>query len=39
MYHEPFTRAQFAGFSMVWAALLLFLLERWRFGRALRRPS
>lgn len=39
MYHEPFTHAQFAGFSMVWAALLLFLLERWRFGRALRRPS
>lgn len=39
MYHEPFTRTQFTGFSMVWAALLLFLLERLRFGRTLRRPS
>lgn len=35
MYHEPFTRAQFAGFSMVWIALLLFLLERWVAARSL----
>lgn len=33
MYHEPFTRTQLAGFSMVWAAVALFLLERWRFAR------
>jgi chloramphenicol-sensitive protein RarD len=37
LYREPFTGAQFVGFCMVWTALALFLLERWRFSRALRR--
>ena len=27
VYKEPFTRTQFAGFSMVWAALILFSFE------------
>jgi len=36
MYHEPFSRTQFTGFSMVWLAVLLFWLERWSFRRKLR---
>lgn len=28
VYGEPFTRAQMVGFGLVWAAVLLFLLER-----------
>ncbi|NCC06013.1 MAG: EamA family transporter RarD, partial [Proteobacteria bacterium] len=36
MYHEPFSRTQFTGFSMVWLAVLLFWLERWSVGRKLR---
>lgn len=36
VYHEPFSRAQLAGFGMVWAAVILFWLERWRFGHTLR---
>jgi chloramphenicol-sensitive protein RarD len=28
LYREPFTRAQLVGFALVWAALLLFTLER-----------
>ncbi len=38
LYHEPFSGAQFVGFSLVWTALVLFLLERWRFSHSLRRP-
>lgn len=34
VYHEPFSRAQFTGFGMVWSAVLLFWLERWKFGRS-----
>ena len=33
IYHEPFSRPQFTGFAMVWTAVLLFWLERWKFGR------
>lgn len=39
MYREPFSHTQFTGFSMVWIAVLLFLFERWRFSRSLRRPA
>ena len=39
VYHEPFSRAQFTGFGMVWSAVLLFWLERWKFGRSLRLSS
>lgn len=38
IYHEPFSRTQSVGFGMVWAAVLLFWLERWLAGRALKRP-
>ena len=31
LYHEPFSRTQFTGFGMVWLAVLLFWLERWRW--------
>lgn len=36
VYHEPFSRTQLTGFGMVWLAVLLFWLERWKFGRHLR---
>ncbi len=39
VYHEPFSRTQFTGFGMVWAAVLLFWLERWKFGRSPRLSS
>jgi len=39
LYHEPFSRTQFTGFGMVWIAVLLFWVERWNFGRRLRRPA
>jgi chloramphenicol-sensitive protein RarD len=39
VYHEPFSRAQLTGFGMVWIAVLLFWLERWKFGRSLRQPA
>ena len=39
MYHEPFSRTQFTGFALVWTAVAIFLLERWRFSRTLRRPA
>lgn len=39
MYHEPFSQTQFTGFAMVWAAVALFLFERWRFGRTLSRAA
>lgn len=29
LYHEPFSTTQLTGFSLVWAAVVLFLLERW----------
>ena len=29
LYHEPFSTTQLTGFSLVWAAVALFLLERW----------
>lgn len=37
IYHEPFSHTQAVGFGMVWAAVLLFWLERWLAGRALKR--
>ncbi len=39
VYHEPFSYAQLTGFSMVWFAVILFLMERWKFGRSLRRVA
>jgi chloramphenicol-sensitive protein RarD len=39
VYHEPFSRTQFTGFGMVWVAVLLFWLERWKFGRHLRHAA
>ena len=39
MYHEPFTRTQLAGFSMVWAAVALFLMERWIACRSMTRTA
>jgi chloramphenicol-sensitive protein RarD len=39
VYHEPFSRTQFTGFGMVWVAVLLFWMERWRFGRTLRHEA
>ena len=39
LYREPFSESQLIGFCMVWAALVLFLLERWNFSRALRHPA
>ena len=39
VYHEPFSRAQFTGFGMVWSAVLLFWLERWKFGRSPRHAA
>lgn len=39
VYHEPFSHAQLTGFSMVWFAVILFLMERWKFGRSLRRVA
>lgn len=32
LYHEPFSRTQGVGFSLVWSALLLFCLEHLRYG-------
>lgn len=32
LYREPFSRAQFAGFGMVWIAIILFCLEQIRPG-------
>jgi chloramphenicol-sensitive protein RarD len=39
VYHEPFSRNQLTGFGMVWIAVLLFWLERWKFGRSLRHSA
>lgn len=39
VYHEPFSRNQLTGFGMVWIAVLLFWLERWKFGRSLRQSA
>jgi chloramphenicol-sensitive protein RarD len=39
IYHEPFTEARVIGFSIIWAALILYsasnLFERWRTRRAI----
>lgn len=39
LYREPFSRAQFIGFGMVWTAILLFCLEQLRFRTHIRPPS
>lgn len=39
VYGEPFAGPQLVGFGLVWAAVLAFCYERWRFGRLLRRPA
>jgi len=39
VYGEPFAGPQLVGFGLVWAAVLAFCYERWRFGRLLRSPA
>ncbi len=39
IYHEPFSHTQMVGFSLVWAAVLLFLMERLHAARGLSKPA
>lgn len=33
VFHEPFTPARFAGFALIWIALLVYTLDGWRVTR------
>jgi chloramphenicol-sensitive protein RarD len=33
VFHEPFTPARFAGFALIWIALLVYTFDGWRVTR------
>ena len=39
VFHEPFTPARFAGFALIWIALLVYSLDGWRVTRRAAAPA
>ncbi len=39
LYHEPFTRAHFITFALIWLALIIFTFEMIRLWHAQRLPA